>query len=332
MNERAILGLDVGGANVKAAHSNGAALTRPFALWKYPDQLTTKLRDIRRQMPEHDLIALTMTGELCDFFEYKRAGVLAILQAVEEAAQGVPLRVWTTGARFVAPSQVRANPLSAAAANWLALAHFAGRFTGDAPTLLIDTGSTTTDIVFLEAGVPQPRGHADPQRMACGELVYTGIRRTPVCAVLGMGVAAEFFATMLDAYIVLGLVPEDAADAETADGRPATRRHASARLARMICADRDDLPAAELSALAARAVETQVQHVNKAVDLVLAGRPRPRSVVLCGSGAALGGLVIAAHPDLTGIRVVSLNELLGPALSEAGCAYAVAMLVERGEP
>jgi hypothetical protein len=42
--------------------------------------------------------------------------------------------------------------------------------------------------------------------------------------------------------------------------------------------------------------------------------------------------VIAAHPDLTGIRVVSLNELLGPALSEAGCAYAVAMLVERGEP
>jgi len=36
--------------------------------------------------------------------------------------------------------------------------------------------------------------------MRTGELVYTGIRRTPICAVLNRDVAAELFATMLDAY------------------------------------------------------------------------------------------------------------------------------------
>src|SRR5207237_1644620 len=74
MNETAILGLDVGGANLKAAHCDGTAVTVPFPLWKHPDQLTARLRTIRAQMPPHDRIALTMTGELCDCFESKRAG------------------------------------------------------------------------------------------------------------------------------------------------------------------------------------------------------------------------------------------------------------------
>jgi hypothetical protein len=283
-------------------------------------------------MPRHDRVALTMTGELCDCFDSRHAGVVAILRSADEAADGTPLCVWTTCGEFVEPSQIRDEPLLAAAANWLALAHFAARLTDGAPALLIDTGSTTTDIVYLEAGEPQPRAYTDRERIASGELVYTGVRRTPVCAVLGMGVAAEWFATMLDAYILLGLVPANAVDTDTADGRSATRQHATARLARMLCADADDLASAELPALAARAVETQVQFVNQAVDRVLAGRPRPRCVVLSGSGAALGRLVTAAHPGLRETRVISLTERLGPALSEAACAYALAMLAARAEP
>src|SRR5207248_174454 len=122
-------------------------------------------------------------------------------------------------------------PLQVAAANWLALAHFVARLFPHETVLLIDTGSTTTDIVFLNHGVPEPRGLSDPERLASGELVYTGVRRTPICAVLGMAVAAEFFATMQDAYIYLGLTPANPADCDTADGRPATRANARARLA-----------------------------------------------------------------------------------------------------
>ena len=48
---------------------------------------------------------------------------------------------------------------------------------------------------------------------------------------------AELFATTLDAYLVLDQVPEDAEDRDTADGRPATRPCAHARLSRMLGGD-----------------------------------------------------------------------------------------------
>jgi probable H4MPT-linked C1 transfer pathway protein len=329
----AILGLDIGGANLKAAHATQVAHTRPFPLWKFPGWLATQLRTIRGVMPPHDRIAVTMTGELCDCFASRCDGVLAILGSVEEAAAATPVSVWTTRGEFVEPSRLRDEPLLAASANWLALAHFAVRYTDGEPALLLDTGSTTTDFAYLADGRPQPRAHADRQRMIAGELVYTGIRRTPLCAVLGMGVAAEFFATMLDAYLWLGLWPENASDTDTADGRPATRDHAHARLARMACADAEDVTPSEIDALARRAIAQQVDCVCQAIDKVLAARPRPARIILAGSGDVLGRQVAQVHAGLVGLPVVSLAERLGPALSEAACAYAVAVLAqEAGKP
>src|SRR5919201_1892665 len=96
-----VLALDVGGANLKAAHSRGAACLRPFALWKDPAGLPGALRALLGRMPLHDLLAVTMTGELCDCFETKRQGVNAILDAVEAVADGTPVRVWRTDGRLV---------------------------------------------------------------------------------------------------------------------------------------------------------------------------------------------------------------------------------------
>ena len=54
----------------------------------------------------------------------------------------------------------------------------------DAPdALLIDMGSTTTDIVPIVGGGPMPRGLTDGERLATGELVYTGLTRTDVSVV-----------------------------------------------------------------------------------------------------------------------------------------------------
>src|SRR5689334_4768543 len=180
---RPVLGLDIGGANLKAAHSSGAARSRPFALWKSPAALPGALRQLLRGWPPYDLLAVTMTGELCDCFATKREGVRALLDAVS-AAGAVPARVWLTDGRLVGIGAARSRPLRAAAANWLALATFAGRFAPRGPALLIDVGSTTTDIVPLMDGRPVPRGRTDAQRLRCDELAYTGVIRTPLCALL----------------------------------------------------------------------------------------------------------------------------------------------------
>jgi hypothetical protein len=324
---RAVLGLDVGGANLKAAHSSGVAQLQPFELWKNPSGLADALHRLVRTLPASDLVAVTMTGELCDCFESKRQGVLAILDAVAAAVGHGAIRVWRTDGRLVDMTAARAAPLEVAAANWLALATFAGRFAPAGPALVVDVGSTTTDIVPLQDGRPVPRGRTDPERLRCHELVYTGIRRTPLCALLGSEGAAELFATTLDAYLLLGHVPEDAADRGTADGRPATRAAAHVRLARMLCADAESCSAEEALELARRACQRQVDRIQTALEVVakrLSGSPQ--TVVLAGSGEFLARDVLGLLPTLAGARVVSLGEQFGPQVSQAACAHALAVL------
>lgn len=75
-------------------------------------------------------------------------------------------------------------PQLVAAANWHALATWAGRAVPVGPALLIDAGSTTTDIIPLLNGIPCPQGFTDLQRLADPELVYTGVRRTPILLIV----------------------------------------------------------------------------------------------------------------------------------------------------
>src|SRR5262249_24124617 len=193
--------------------------------------------------------------------------------------------------------------------------------------LLIDIGSTTTDIVPLNDGKPIPRGLTDFDRLRRRELVYTGVRRTPVCALLGEAVAAELFATTLDAHLALGYVTEDAADMGTADGRPATRPAAHARLARMLGADSEACTEEDTRRLAEAVHERQMSLIRTALTQVMAQLPgMPRTVVLSGSGEFLGRELLATAGEFADLRVVSLGEHLGPVISQAACAYAVAVL------
>ena len=300
-----VLGLDIGGANLKAAHSLGDARSVPFALWKNPQGLTGALRDLMGIMPLHDLLAVTMTGELCDCFASKREGVEAILDSVEKAAGRVPVRVWTTYGHFLPLREARQEPLRVAAANWLAAAGLAGTYAGPGAALYLDIGSTTTDIIELWKGKPVPSAWTDVDRLKCGELVYTGVRRTPLCALLGAGVAAELFATTLDAYLALGLVAEDDEDRDTADGRPAAKRWAHIRLARMLGGDGDTVDEQETTELASAAMARQVEWIVDAINKVRQRMPEPpRAFVISGSGEFLARTIAQSM----GGHVISLEE------------------------
>jgi probable H4MPT-linked C1 transfer pathway protein len=330
---RSVLGLDIGGANLKAGHSSGATALRAFPLWKNPADLADALRALLAGAPPADVLAVTMTGELCDCYESKRQGVHAILDALEKVAGKTPVRVWRNDGRFVDLSEARATPLSVAAANWLALATFAGRFVPEGPALLVDIGSTTTDIIPLLDGEPVPQARTDPERLRCGELVYTGIRRTPLCAILGGYGAAEVFATTLDIHLVLGAIPEVPEDRDTADGRPATKEAAHARLARMLCADLETSTAEERRKLAERVLLRQVYVIRSSLERVAARLPGPLSaVVLAGSGEPLAQIVLREHATLASVPRISLTQKLGKAQSCAGCAYALAVLASDSTP
>ncbi len=146
------LGLDIGGANLKAANAAGWACSLPFALWRDPHGLEAALAALVQRAPSFNRLAVTMTGELCDCFRTKAEGVRHILAAVEQIAVGKGVEVYLTDGRFVTISAARESPHLAAASNWRALAQFACRFMSNDAGLLIDVGSTTTDVIPLVDG------------------------------------------------------------------------------------------------------------------------------------------------------------------------------------
>ena len=325
--KRRVLGLDVGGANLKAAHTDGAARSRPFALWKNPGGLADALRGLVAETPAADVLAVTMTGELCDCFESKRQGVLAILDAVEAAAAGKPIRVWRIDGRFTDLAEARTAPLKAAAANWLALATFAGRLrpgrTGAADRRRLDHHGHCT----AARRPARAAGRTDPERLRCGELVYTGVRRTPLCASWASEGAAELFATTLDVYLMLGKIAEDPTDCNTADGRPATKAAAEARLARMLCADLETCTAEERRKLVNRVLLKQVHTLQWAVERVAGRLSRPlQTIVVAGEGDFLVRVVLEEQEAIPPCDVVRFEKSLSPEISQAACAYAVAVL------
>lgn len=327
------LGLDIGGANLKLVDGEGFAASRYFPLWQRPADLAAELKQFLKEVPGGASrgIALTMTGELADCFETKRQGVEHILAAVEEAAGTRPVLVYALPGQWLTVEQAREQPLAVAAANWHALAAAAARLAGVSPAVVVDVGSTTCDVVTVIDGRVIALGSNDPERLLHGELVYTGVRRSPVCAVTaalpwrgqGCPTAQELFATTLDAYLLTGDVPEDEHDCHTADGRPATRRWARDRLARAICADRELFDESDALAAAQAIKAAQSKLLDHALRRVLKRLEGSPAAVVSGSGEFLAAEVCRA----AGItRMISLTQELGPAVSSAAAAWGVARL------
>ncbi|HEX5619501.1 MAG TPA: hydantoinase/oxoprolinase family protein [Solirubrobacteraceae bacterium] len=294
--------MDIGGANTKAARLHGASLrtvSRPFEVWRDRDALAGMLREVAAEAGEADAVAITMTAELSDAFRTKREGVAFVLAAAEEALGDRPLSVLTTSGELVSMGEARARPGDVAAANWMATALAVADAHADA--LLIDVGSTTADIVPVTAGRVVATADNDLERLQAGELVYTGALRTNLAAIAPRvpvpggwcPVASESFAISADVHVVLGHLTEDAYDCPTPDGRPPTPAFARERIARLVCADVEQLAEDEIDAIAAFLHGEQVRQIEEAARRVQGPLPPDAPVVAVGSGAFLGRAVAA---------------------------------------
>jgi len=332
-----LLGLDIGGANLKAATADGQAVARSFEIWKAPNRLEAELESLIAQFPQPSQFAVTMTAELADCFATKAEGVAHVIRAVQQVAGDIPVRVWNTSGNFVDPAVAIAEPLRVAAANWHALASWAADHFQIDNGLLIDIGSTTTDLIPLAGRKSASAGLTDPARLQSSELVYTGVRRTPLCAVAVSvpyrggfcPLAAELFATTQDVYLILQDIAPSDDDFNTTDGRAATVEMSRARLARMLCCDRDEFSPEDARCAAQFIANVQLQILSTAAQRIRDRQSEPfETVVVSGSGSFLAARLCAASETLRGCHVISLPSETSPAIAEAACAYAVACLAE----
>jgi probable H4MPT-linked C1 transfer pathway protein len=300
----ATLALDIGGANTKAAWLEGSTLrtaSRAFEVWRDRAALSAVLRSVAAEVaggPAH-AVAITMTAELSDAFRTKREGVAFVLDAAQDAVGAWPLRVLTIAGELVPVEAARARPWDVAAANWMATALAVADVHPDA--LLVDVGSTTADVVPIAAGRVAATGRNDLERLMAGELVYTGVLRTNLAAIaprvpvrgVPCPVASEYFAVSADVHLVLGHLSPEAYRCRTPDGRPATVAFARERIARLVCADAEQLDAADVDAIAAFLYGEQLRQLEAAARRVQGPLRHDAPVVAVGAGAFMGREIAA---------------------------------------
>jgi probable H4MPT-linked C1 transfer pathway protein len=333
-----IIGWDIGGVNTKAARVDPCvgswpefrAVSVPYELQRDREALVSTLVRLAQELdcPKGGPQAVTMTAELSQLFRTKREGVAFVLDSLETAFPGHPLHIYAVDGRFIPPPEARARPLEVGASNWAATARLVGRFVSDA--ILIDIGTTSTDIIPIVGGRVEALGRTDPARLSSGELVYTGALRTPTEALVGevplwgsrAAVSAEGFALIGDVHLWLGrLAPADYTVA-TPDGRPATREFAGERLARIVCGDREMLDEPAIDQIARALAEAQVGLVAAALERVRQRWPEVDTAVVAG----LGDFIATEAATEAGLRVVALADRLGGAARTAP-AVAVAWLL-----
>jgi probable H4MPT-linked C1 transfer pathway protein len=196
---------------------------------------------------------------------------------------------------------------------------------------LVDMGSTTTDIIPIRDGAVVAKGRSDTARLAAGELLYTGVIRTNPNTIVSQvplqgqpcRVAAEHFSMMGDVYLLLGDLQADGYTSPTPDGRPKTVQAAQQRLARLVCADAENLGRDEILGVARYLREKQVQQVVEALAQVTSRLPGSR-LPLCPVGA--GRFVVVEAGRRLDLPLVELA-LPGAAGAVLPC-LAVAHLLE----
>jgi probable H4MPT-linked C1 transfer pathway protein len=258
------VGMDIGGANIKAAHSTGWSNSSRFPMWKQPQNLSKGVAELIGSCPAFRGVAVTMTGEMADCFATRAEGVAVILDQITSVIPASMVRVYDVQGQWRTVTQAAREPWQVASSNWHALARMIAsekRFSeaGDQQAqLLIDVGSTTTDIIPILEGSIAIDDQTDSQRLQSGALVYTGFERSNVAGIVqelplfgsGCPVINELFATTLDVYLWLRHIPDQPDRRDTADNRSATREAARYRLARLVGEDGSTLADSDVEAIA----------------------------------------------------------------------------------
>ena len=288
-----VIGWDVGGAHLKLARSEDGVITaaRQIAcpLWLGLGRLEAALDEAMALSPGPASYAITMTAELADVFADRAAGVGAVLDAVTARLPADRVLVYALG-DFLAPGQARGRADRVASANWHATAALAARNLGDG--LLVDIGSTTTDLVPLRAGAVAARGFNDAERLAVDALLYRGVVRTPVMAMVKrlsvagerVGVMAELFATAGDVFRLAAGLPVAVDQHPTADGRGKSAVESRARLARMVGRDAASAPDALWDDLARQIAAATLSEMAAAARRVTRDAALPAGAPLLGAG------------------------------------------------
>ena len=324
-----VAGFDIGGANTDLAvvdfdmSGNVKHVETDFKylpMWMKNDELSDALLDLLKPF-NVDAVGVSMTAELVDAYRTKKEGVMDVAKKSEDIFN-VPVGfVGLDG--IVNFEDLEKNPLQAAAANWIATAPIAAKI--EPNCIMIDTGSTTTDIIPIKNGKECAKGISDLERLKTGELVYSGTLRTNVASIVDkvpldgswVRVASELFAITADVHTVLGNIKNEDYSCNTPDGAGKSVEECMRRISRVVCGDMDVLDPEDVEKIAGFIHRMQVQKVSEAL-IEVSGRNKIDTVVTTGLGMDAIGKKAS---EAAGLNYLGMDSIL----SKKDCVVAPAV-------
>ncbi|MFX0116505.1 MAG: hydantoinase/oxoprolinase family protein [Candidatus Hodarchaeota archaeon] len=344
INDIFYCGMDIGGANTKYVvlkQDFGGELSTVdsnsffFPFWEkkteFPVFIRKLVHSIEKKYKKTEF-GITITAELSDAFETKIEGIEFIVKAISKATTRTP-HIYATTGEFLTPASAISNWLKTAASNWHATATIVSHYFPDA--LLIDIGSTTTDLIRIYQGKPCPQGFTDTERLQTGELIFVGILRTNLATLsnelLIDGVttqtSTEFFACTGDLMRALGRINPQEYSIPTPDGKSTSLRHCLGRIAKVVCGDINTLNEDQIIDLAKQLLLCIQQRIQWGLDCQSRRKIPwpPKTCVLAGMGWRILGIDIAKALDS---QIAYLSDIIGEMEAEIAPAFSVALLLK----
>lgn len=343
MADKQYIGWDIGGAHLKVIAMDRSGYIhfvkqQATPIWQGLEHLSTAIIDTRKHLTDHPKThVITITAELTDHFKDRQTGTKKILQCLHNELAGETYQIYTYTQGLIPATQADQHITEIASANWHATASFVAQ--QKEIGILIDIGSTTTDIIPFAQNRPINIAYSDHHRLRKHELLYTGVIRTAVMAILNkiyfdgqwQNIIAEKFSTMSDIYHLTGILNPDHASIITADGAGKSKRDSARRLARMIGLDLNDTDSIKpMIDIAEYIASVQLAQINTALLTVLSRPETQQTTQLIGAG--WGNFIAQKLATQNNMQYTEFTELLNipkaetPALRNCESAIAIAQI------
>lgn len=338
-----ISGWDIGGAHLKVARcddngNNFQIIQLSCPLWQGIEFLEQAIETILTELgSQHDLTAITMTGELVDIFADRQSGVAEILNCVAKYIEAKNIKVYGAQAGWLNIEQATQQWQMVASRNWQASASIAAAHQQNG--LFIDIGSTTCDIIALVDGKENPRGFSDLERQTSHELLYTGAIRTPLISLCQsapfngelVSLAAEVFATTGDCWVLLDRLNPKSIQDSSADNKPWQPQFCANRIAHLLGTDATPTQLQPWQQLAQWFAQQQCHLIiNAILHVISSHKTLPVNAPIIGAG--VGRFIIKMCAQQLSRPYQDFHDLIAiphPEVSDHAPAVAIALLAQQ---
>ena len=286
------LGIDIGGAHIKLVgldKETKIILVKyiKFYFWKKKEKLSKVFDFINSISSPNTKIGITLTAELCDIFETRLDGFKKIYSECKRLKNKF---FFYTSSKEV--FTVKSNTKKIISMNWHATGKFISRNLNDA--IVVDFGSTTTDIICIKNKIIKNLGFDDFSRLKNNELIYTGLTRTPIFGVMNelilnginYPLIPEFFSSMSDVYRINKSLDKVLDIDDTADNTEKNLNQSFIRVARNFGFDFNKSNKELLKKISRKLINFQMKKIAISLDklMIKFNMSKKVPIVLCGIG------------------------------------------------